>query len=89
MYLAHAWGKETVRVHPKGVGISNARRVRSALESAASRTDPASSDPHVERARDNIAAEGRVCERGREYASETASASGYSRIYTKIKGDLD
>ena len=83
----HMRGAKRLYVHPKGVGISNARRVRSALESAASRTDPASSGPRVERARDNIAAEGRVCERGREYASETAS--GYSRIYTKIKGDLD
>ena len=82
MYHAHAWGKETVRVHPKGVGISNARRVRSALESAASRTDPASSDPRVERARDNIAAEGRVCERAREYASRDCE-----RLFTNIHKD--
>ena len=61
----HMRGAKRRSVHPKGVGISNAGRVQSALESAASRTDPASSDPRVERARDNIAAEGRVCERAR------------------------
>ena len=86
----HVWGKERVRPSEGGRYFQRRSLPECFCDCQLVNRLRFEQSPRYKRARDNIAAaEGRVAACACDCCEGCASPSGYSRIYTKIKGDLD